>query len=173
METIISKLKKIKELAERGEAGEAQVAKERLLTLLEKHSLTLADLEDEKTGKYTFRYAFSDEKDLMLQCISKVVDDPRLTYSWRRDKRKEFFVELTEWQYIEAKDLIKFHLKQYREKKKERMSSFHTAYLSRHALFAESAKGESSKLTEEELRRILREFDIMDDHDTYTKKLSE
>lgn len=173
METIISKLKKIKELAERGEAGEAQAAKAMLITLLQKHGLTLEDIQDEKTQKYTFRYAFADEKDLMLQCISKVADDPKLSYSYRRDRKKEFFVELTEWQYVESKDLIKFHLKQYRDKKKERMQSFFSAYLSRHALFAESSKGEAPKLTEEEIRRILREMDVMDDHDTYTKKLSE
>lgn len=173
METIISKLKKIKELAERGEAGEADVAKERLLALLDKHGLSLKDLEEDKKTKYTFRYAFSDEKDIMLQCISKVTDDPKLTYSYRRDRKKEFFVELTEWQYIESKDLIAFHIKQYRDAKKKKMAAFKSAYLSRHALFAESAKGESSKLSEEEIDAILREFYSMDDHDTYTKRLSE
>jgi hypothetical protein len=172
MDTIISKLKKIKELAERGEAGEAQAAKSMLITLLDKHGLTIEDIQEESTQKYTFRYAFSDEKDIMLQCISKVTDDPKLKYSYRRDRKKEFFVELTEWQYIESKDLINFHIKQYRDAKKKKMEAFKQAYLSRHSLFAESAEGGSSKLSEEELDAILREFYSMDDHDSYTKSLS-
>jgi hypothetical protein len=173
METIISRLKKIKVLAERGEAGEADVAKERLLVLLDKYGLSLKDLEEDKKTKYTFRYAFVDEKDLMLQCISKVTDDPKLSYSYRRDRKKEFYVELTEWQYVESKDLISFHIKQYRDARKKKMEAFKQAYLSRHRLFAESATGEGSKLSEEELDAILREFHSMDDHDTYTKSISE
>lgn len=173
METIISKLKKIKELAERGEAGEADAAKARLLVLLEKYNLTLEDIGEEETFKYTFRYAFSDEKDLMLQCIAKVVDDPGLSYSYRKDRKKEFFVNLTEWQYIESKDLIKFHLKQYRDEKKKKMDAFYIAYLSKHTLFAESGSKEGSKLSEEEKQAILREFYSMDDHESYIKKLSE
>jgi len=172
METIISKLKKIKELAERGEAGEATAAKHMLMSLLDKHGLTLQDIQDEVTKKYTFRYAFADEKDLMLQCISKVADEPRLSYSYRRDRKKEFFVELTEWQYVEAKDLIAFHMKQYRDEKKKKMEAFYSAYLSRHKLFADSAEGSDGKLSPEELDAILREFYSMDDHDSYTKSLS-
>jgi len=171
METIISKLKKIKELADRGEAGEAQAAKNRLIVLLAKYNLTLADLGDEQTNKYTFRYAFADEKDLMLQCIAKVVDDPELPYSYRKDRKKEFFVELTEWQYIESTDLIKFHLKQYRDEKKKKMDAFHMAYLSKHTLFAESGVDGESKMTDEERNAIIREFRNMDDHETYIKKL--
>jgi len=171
METIIQKLKKVKELADRGEAGEALAAKAKLFELLQKHGLSIEDIEDDIKKSYTFRYAFTDEKRVMLQCISKVIDDPKMSYTFRRDRRKEFSVELTEWQYIESMDLIKFHLKQYREEKKRKMRALFSAYLNRHDLFAESSEPGESKMTPEEYAEFIRAYQGIMDNETYAKKL--
>jgi len=172
METIIEKLKKVKELADRGEAGEALAAKALLFKLLEKHGLTLEDIEDEVKHQYLFKYAFAREKSVMLQCIAKVVDDPALRYSYRKDKRKEFWVEMTEWQYVEAKDMIEFHIKQFRRDLELKMDAFLSAYINKHNLFAESTEPGESKLTPEELAEFLRQYEGMSDQETYTKKLT-
>lgn len=173
METIIEKLKKVKELAERGEAGEAMAAKALLLKLLAKHGLTLEDIEDDVKHSYLFKYTFAREKTVMLQCISKITDDSKLSYSYRKDKRKEFWVDLTEWQYIEAKDMIEFHIKQFRKDLEMKMDAFLSAYLSKHHLFADSAESGDSKLTPEELAEFLRQYEGMSDQETYTKKLAQ
>jgi hypothetical protein len=171
MDTIIQKLKKVKELADRGEAGEALAAKAKLLELLGKHGLSLDDITEDIKKEYKFRYAFSDEKDIVLQCISKVVDDPRLSYSYRRDKRKEFFVKLTEWQYIEAKDLIDFHIRQYRAEKKRKMKALFSAYLNHHHLFADSSEPGNGKMTPEEYAEFIKAYSGLMDSETYAKKL--
>jgi len=171
MDTIIQRLKKIKELADRGEAGEALAAKAKLIDLLQKHNLSLEDIETEVKQSYKFKYAFSDEKDVMLQCISKVIDDPKMSYSHYRDKKKEFFVKLTEWQYIECKDLIQFHLKQYRDEKKRKMRAFFSAYLNRHSLFADSSEPGESKMSPEEYAEFVRAYRGLLDTETYAKKL--
>jgi len=173
METIIEKLKKVRALAERGEAGEAQAAKLMLDRLLSKHGLTIEDITDDVKHSYLFKYTFANEKSVMLQCISRVTDDPNLTYSHRKDKRKEFWVDLTEWQYIESKDMIDFHLKQFRKEMKIKMNAFLSAYINKHSLFADSAEGGESKLTPEELAELLRAYQGMDNQETYTKKLEE
>ena len=81
MELIIEKLKKIKELAERGYAGEALVAREKLHMLLNKYGLTIEDLEDVQINSYKFKYITVQERSIILQCISKVIDNPNLSYS--------------------------------------------------------------------------------------------
>lgn len=171
METIIEKLKKVKELADRGEAGEALAAKALLMKLLEKHGLTLEDIEDDIKHSYLFKYTYAREKTVMLQCISKITDNPKLSYSYRKDKRKEFWVDLTEWQYVEAKDMIDFHLRQFRKDMELKMDSFLRAYLSKHNLFADSSEPGEGKLTPEELAEFLRQYEGMDLQETYTKKL--
>jgi len=131
----------------------------------------LEDIETEVKQSYKFKYAFSDEKDVMLQCISKVIDDPKMSYSHYRDKKKEFFVKLTEWQYIECKDLIQFHLKQYRDEKKRKMRAFFSAYLNRHSLFADSSEPGESKMSPEEYAEFVRAYRGLLDTETYAKKL--
>ncbi len=170
-EFIIEKLKKVKELAERGVEGEAQAAKEKLDILLNKYGLTLKDLEEVKTNEYKFKYVTVYEKKIMIQCISKVLDNPQLTYSWYKDKKKEFFVEMTEWQFIEATSLIKFHIKQFRKEVKERMKAFFSAYCSKHTLFADSAEGGDAKMTPEEIALWLAAYYSMGDHKIFMKEL--
>ena len=172
METIIEKLKKVKELMDRGEEGEALAAKNLLFKLLAKHGLTLDDITDDVKKSYLFKYVFAREKRMMLQCISKVADDPKLRYSHQNDKKKEFWVDLTEWQYIEVSDMIEFHVKQFRKEMELKMDAFLGAYINKHNLFAESSEPGESTLTPEELAEFLRQYEGMVGQETYTKKLT-
>ena len=95
MDIIIERLKKVKELAERGEAGEALAAREKLHILLNKHGLTIDDLEDVQVHQYKFKYVTAAEMDIIIQCIAKVLDNPSISYSYYKDKRKEFFVKIS------------------------------------------------------------------------------
>lgn len=155
-ELIIDKLKKIKELAKRGEGGEALNARQMLHILLNKYGLTISDLENVKTAKYKFKYVTVAEMGIMIQCIAKVTNDTRLTYSWYKDKKKEFYVVLAEWQYIEAKALIDFHIKQFRKELQAQMKALKSAYCSKHNLFPEKQEeGKGSTLSIEEMERLM------------------
>ena len=171
MELIIEKLKKIKELAERGYAGEALVAREKLHMLLNKYGLTIEDLEDVQIHSYKFKYITVQERSIILQCISKVIDNPNLTYSHYKDKKKEFFVKMSEWQYVEAEAMIHFHIKQFRKELKAQLKALTSAYCSKHQLFAESSEGGDSKLTPEEMARLIAAYQSLDDDVIFRKRL--
>lgn len=173
MDIIIERLKKVKELAERGEAGEALAAREKLHILLNKHGLTIDDLENVEIHQYKFKYVTSAEMDIIIQCIAKVVDNPRLSYSYYKDKKREFFVKMTEWQYIEAKHLIDFHVKQFRKELKAQMKALVSAYASKHDLFASSKSSEGgSTLSPEEMQRLMSIYYSLDDK-FFQKQLAE
>jgi hypothetical protein len=164
MELIIEKLRKVRELAERGEAGEALVAREKLHMLLNKYGLTIQDLEDVKVSRYKFKYVTSAEKDIILQCLSKVMDNPRMTYSWYKDKKKEFFVEMTDWQYVESKILVDFHIKQFRKELKAQMKALVSAYATKHDLFSKTKSDEPGKeMTPEEMARLIAIYQSLGD----------
>jgi hypothetical protein len=171
METIIQKLKKIQELAEKGIEGEAKAAKIMLDKFLLQHNLTLDDIKQEKKEKRLFKYVTVHERSVMINCISKVLDDPKMTYSWYKNKKKEFFVEMTDWQYIEAQDLIKFHIKQFRKELKKKLEALTRAYIHNHNLFSETqSDGEGKKLSPEEISEILRAMEGLEDV-SYLKKI--
>ena len=156
MELIIDKLKKVKELADRGEDGEALNARQKLHILLNKHGLTISDLENVKISQYKFKYSTVAEMEIMIQCIAKVTNDPKLTYSWYKDKKKEFFVKLAEWQYIESMALIDFHVVQFRKELKAQMKALKSAYCSKHHLFPDKKSDkEGPELNLEEMERLL------------------
>jgi hypothetical protein len=164
MELIIEKLKKIKELVERGVDGEAKAAREKLHILLNKYNLSIEDLEDNKVSSYKFKYVTSAELDIIIQCISKVTDNPKQVYSYYKDKKKEVFVKLTEWQYIEATVLVKFHVALFRKELKSHLKALVSAYCSKHHLFADSSTGEGGvEMTEEEIMKYLKIYRSLDD----------
>jgi hypothetical protein len=173
MELIIEKLKKIKELAERGEANEALVAREKLHIILNKYGLTIEDLEDVKISSYKFKYVTAAEKNVIIQCLSKVLDQPQMTYSWYKNKKKEFFVKMTEWQYTEAKILVEFHIKLFRKELKTQMDALVTAYASKHDLFSKTKSGNPGKeMTPEEMDRLIAIYQSLGNK-FFQKQLSE
>jgi len=173
MELIIEKLKKVKELAERGEAGEALVAREKLHILLNKYGLTIEDLEDVKISSYKFKYVTAAEKQIIIQCLAKVLDQPRMTYSWYKNKKKEFFVKMTEWQYTEARILVDFDIKLFRKELKAQMDALVTAYASKHDLFSKTKSGEGGKeMSAEEMARLIAIYQSLGDK-FFQKQLAE
>jgi len=173
MELIIEKLRKVKELADRGEAGEALVAREKLHILLNKYGLSIEDLEQNEVHSYKFKYVTAAEMSIIIQCISKVMDKPRLQYSYYKDKKKEFFVKMTEWQYAESKYLIDFHVKQFRDELKAQMKALVSAYATKHDLFSKTKSDEPGKeMTPEEMERLIAIYQSLGDK-FFQKQLAE
>lgn len=173
MELIIEKLKKVKELADRGEAGEALVAREKLHILLSKYGLSIEDLEQDQIHSYKFKYVTAAEMDIITQCLSKVLDRPSLQYSYYKDKKKEFFVKMTEWQYIEAKHLIDFHVKQFRKELKAQLKALVSAYVNKHDLFSKTKSDQPGReMTPEEMERLIAIYQSLGDK-FFQKQLAE
>ena len=71
-EALLQKIKHIQALAERGERGEKDRARELLARLMEKYSLTEADLENERAETAWFTYHDELERRILQQIIYAV-----------------------------------------------------------------------------------------------------
>ena len=102
-EALLQKIKHIQALAERGERGEKDRARELLARLMEKYSLTEADLENERVETAWFTYHDELERRILQQIIYAVTGKPSFgcvgTYTNR--KRKKRGVECTAAEKLE------------------------------------------------------------------------
>ena len=102
-EALLQKIKHIQALAERGERGEKDRARELLARLMEKYSLTEADLENERAETAWFTYHDELERRILQQIIYAVTGKPSFgcvgTYTNR--KRKKRGVECTAAEKLE------------------------------------------------------------------------
>jgi hypothetical protein len=81
-ERLRSRLKKLLALAKRGEGGEKENAQRFLETLLQRHGLTLADLDDEAAPRIeaSFNYRNEMERRLLMQVVFMVLNVSKVNY---------------------------------------------------------------------------------------------
>jgi hypothetical protein len=172
MDPILRKLSKIQELVIRGERGEAMAAKELLQKMLDKHGISLADLErTQEKRKREFSYVYSDEKSIIFQCIFYVLQKENLSYSSYRGK-KVISLEMTDLEYAQVNPVIDFHLKQYRKEKKRKMEILRKGYIHKHNLFGANSDSGPSELTPEQIAEIINMMDSLEDI-SFHKQISE
>lgn len=102
-ENTLSRMQKLLVLAKRGVGGEAANAERFLAKMLEKHGMTLADIDSEAKhrSKVTLKYGSSNERELILQIVSKVLDSDEFTV-WKYKGEKGLIVELTTAEHAEV-----------------------------------------------------------------------
>lgn len=100
-EKVQAKLRKLQALAERGEGGEKANAQRMLEKMLERHGLTVNDLDDERREVRWFPAANLFERRLAAQIMAKVcnTDDPGVYRNKR--KAKQVGVEVTPAEAVE------------------------------------------------------------------------
>ena len=171
-DSLLQKLKKIKTLVERGHKSEALEAKRKLDILLAKYNLSESDLEETETKRITFKYSFKHEKDIILQCLSKIKNDPNLSY-YKMKGRKEVKVDLTIWEEAEANEMIKFHLRELKKHLNKQIENLTLAYISKQHIFADKKDdSEPSEMPSEKVSEILNALRTLDDVKPYLKQLS-
>jgi len=151
------RLKKLYALAMRGVGGEKTTAQAILDKLLEKYSMSLADLDEEIISDYELEYHGAEQEKLLKQTIYKVTDDKnsfcslRYTYSGRKCKTR-LNVRCTEAQKAEIEFLFSFYIRVW-EKEKEFLLQ---AFIQKHRIFGELKEGESpTEISKEELEKLL------------------
>lgn len=154
MEKHIELIRKIKALAERGVDGEAINAKDLLLKMLNRHNLTIEDIEGEKQQDYFFK-AHGINGTLLHQ-IAKRVNYALKVYEFPASKIKEYnlsgnlMVTCTPAEFIEIEQMFHVYSKLY----KEESEVFYMAFLSANDLLAtppEDKQKSTDDLTPEEL----------------------
>lgn len=93
MDRIIELAKKLKALSERGEGGEKLNADRMLRDLMEKHGISLSDIEDESTEMRLFHFKAKQHK-IFIQVAAMVIGKDVQFFSCR-GKRNALFIDCT------------------------------------------------------------------------------
>jgi hypothetical protein len=99
----IERMRKLLELARRGVGGEAANAERFLHKLLAKHGMTLSDItaSDQKRIEVSFKYRTDEDRKLLVQIISKVLDSSEYT-TWKVRGKRVLIVNLTPAEHAEV-----------------------------------------------------------------------
>jgi hypothetical protein len=154
---LLDKMRSVKTLAERGSSGEREAAQEILVRLMKKYSISEADLLEEQTETFWFRYKDDLELKLLHQIFYMVMGDcPIYTRQGRNTNRKHkvFGVDCTAAQRLEIEIALEF----YKRAMKEDLNTFYLAFIQKNNLFPPleltSDKTEDQSLTDEELLKM-------------------
>lgn len=142
------KLLKIQELARRGTTHEREVAASKLVHLLEKHQLTLADIEKEKQTEHCFSYNTRLERSLLLHIYASTMGVSEVRYARRKRETKLYF-DLTDDEAFEIREKYA----RYRVALREEIDLLFRAFVQRHHLTA-PADGSRVDIDPEELKRL-------------------
>lgn len=154
-EALMRRIGKIKTLAERGVDGEQAAAQAMLESILARHNLTMADIEDATAKRNWVEAEFSGkhERALMAQVIRKVRQHAgELPIKQRKRVRNSYYVELSPAEHVE----VEFMFTLMRKALAEEMDKLLSAFIFRNNLYGpsvESDSGEPEK-TPEELARL-------------------
>ncbi|MCT4665631.1 MAG: hypothetical protein N4A45_10395 [Flavobacteriales bacterium] len=167
------KLSKLYELTKRGVDGEKVNAEFMLNRLLEKHDLTIEDIDQETPKERYYPYTGLLKKKIILQIIYKVSNNESI---YGVKGYKEIAAKVTDYQHVQILEMIDFHFENFEKERKQFLKDFTDAYVQKHRLFGEPSE-ESLKtkkpLTAEEKQAIWRMMNIKEclSNKTYTKKL--
>lgn len=154
-QTLREKLLKIQALSKSGTGGEATAADAALKTMLEKHGMTMADLESlsEVLADFDFLPSGDLERRLLMQVIYSVVGFTRTTY--KRPKTGQVGVNCTRTEMAEI--AVRFEV--LRVDFVKQFDFFYDAYCHKHELFPPQDKrtaADQREGTPEEIERLRR-----------------
>lgn len=157
MSKYIELAKKLKELADRGVGGEKQNAIAMLDSLMKKHSITMDQIEEEKTSDYFFTIEKSDKK-LWHQIVKKVNYSIKTYGEFPKKLIKDYALKgnymifCTALEYIEIEVKYNFYKRLYSEE----VDIFYSAFLKANNLLVENPNSDEEMTKEdyEEWKRI-------------------
>lgn len=126
------RLLKLLALAKGGKGGEAKNAKAMLDRALEKHGLTIDDIDDsEKKSEVWIRYKSKMEKRLLAQCAYTVIGDAKAPMWASKSMKDQMGFSVTKAQHIEI--LVMFDV--YRRAWKKEQETFMGAFIRANSIY--------------------------------------
>lgn len=145
MQKIIDLCKKLNALAKGGVGGEKHNAAQMLQKLLEKHAISINDIEEEVKKRFCFKPKNSQ---LLVQVAATVIGTVN-AYTLRG--RKGVYMDLTTAQYIEIEAKYSFYQSAYNKELKKMVKAF----VMKNKLYADRPEGmEQKPLTDKELAEL-------------------
>jgi len=171
MERIRDRLLKIKRLAESGETHEAANARMHLEAMLAKYGMTIADLSEDERTQRVFEYGSMDELTLLALVCCGIVGEKRTTEAKYKPKARQFFIDLTAYEYAELRSMFDWHRTNFRKEKRKLMKTFCDAYIIKHNLCTSNEDAAPRELTADERRQVVEAIRLSDSlSDVYYRK---
>lgn len=150
MDKIIELAKKLKALSEKGEGGEKINAEKMLQKIMEKHNLTLEEVEGEKKDFVYFKVNKKQEE-IFWQIVSSVIGE-HTTYTDQR-RRGYFVLKITAAEAVEIEMKYDFYWKLYQEE----FDIWRSAFIQRNNIYhPEGGITNPETLSEEEIEKQVR-----------------
>lgn len=152
MSKILDLAKKLKALADRGVGGERENATNMLLRYMDKHGISINDIEDSDLELRTFKIS-PNQKTIFIQVAAMVLN---FNYDlWKsRSNRNTYLIECTPGQQIEIQVAFDFYWNAY----KEEIQVFTNAFIQKNRLFRDTTDEEAAKeseLSKEEALKLI------------------
>ena len=164
MADINETLRKIKALANGTKnEHEREAALMKFYELMDKHGISMDDIDDETIATYDFKWKGTRERKLLVQIIVMVMKRRDITtYFYRRKGRKvsnTFGLECTKTEKLEIDFMFDF----YRDLYCREEETFFTAFLNKHKIFGPPSDEDTGDMSDEERIKLLQLMDGMDD----------
>ncbi len=148
--------RKLKALADKGVGGEKTNAVVMLQKLLDKHGLTIEDIEGEKIQGFDIRIQKA-QKQFFYQVIANVVPGEEPVIEKYTYRRSWYRVNVTATQWVEIEQKFRFFWREYQSQ----IGIFYKAFIQRNKLYRTlteeeraAKKDEDDELTEEDIRML-------------------
>ncbi len=159
IDSIKDQLKKIAALAERGEGGEQISAKIMLDKLLLKYNLTIDNLRDNAKTECYISYKNKWERSLITQIYCKITNKSTISYNQSKSQRMTWKVDLTKLEAAEFYMMYNIYTKAYAKE----LKNLQHAFISKHELYSTNSEGKECTLTKEDIEKIMRMRNSMND----------
>lgn len=154
-ESVIEKIRKVLQLASGGTGGERLAAQKKLNELLNKHGLTINDVNDETIQTYWFPFRTKEEERLIMQIWGRVMQTSKLK-GYKRGKSLGF--ELTKIQAVDMECLFNAHKKEM----KKHLEIALTAYFFSNDLAPSGGSVSEKEFSKEERNELERIWAMME-----------
>lgn len=165
MNKIIDLCKKLNALAKQGVGGEKHNAAQMLQKLLEKHGITLDEIQENEMRAFKF---VPRNKKLFANVAASVVGAEYNMYSYRG--QKGIWMDLFPNQYLEIEAKYAFYQRAYNQELKRMVRAF----IMRNDLYPQDGGTEQRELTSKELEELLQIYEMSKglDRHHYNKQIS-
>lgn len=151
MEKIIELCKKLNALAKQGVGGEKHNAAQMLKKLMEKHDISIDEIEQNKVESFMFN---PRNKRLFMQIAASVLGSDFKAYRYKRKKGVWMDLFLNEYLEIEAK--YAFYQRAYNKELKKLVAAF----TMRNNLYPKDGSKEERKLSPKELAELMQIYEM-------------
>lgn len=161
-ESLKSKLQKLLTLSRRGIDGEKVNAATMLQKMLKKHSISISEIDSDIRKTRYYHYTTNESRKIIGQVLFHVLNTDKI-YVLR--SYKDLSADATDYENVLIKEMIDFHLDNFKREKKKLLNDLSEAYVYKHELFSNqpSKKGSDEPIDWERIQRIISLKNNMED----------